>query len=134
VIGYNPEMADFSNRNGAIHGYAAYISASNDYGDTRQLFIDSSRCEADVVEKAEKLAKNLTTRFEVLGKLPIGFDNWAEGRARYGSDAWIYYGFNPRPSLLTGETVRAYPVVAEGVFHVAARTPCRCRPGARGNC
>jgi len=92
VIGHNPEMADFSNRNGAIHGYAAYIEASNDYGDTRQLFIDSSRCEAGVVEKAEKLAKNLTTRFEVLGKLPIGFDNWAEGRARYGSDAWIYYG------------------------------------------
>ena len=51
VIGHNPEMADFSNRNGAIHGYAAYIEASNDYGDTRQLFIDSSRCEADVVEK-----------------------------------------------------------------------------------
>jgi hypothetical protein len=92
VIGRNPEMADYSNRDGSIFGYAAYVEASNDYGDTRELFICSSACEAEATEKAETLAQCLTARFESLGKQPVGFAAWREGRAIYGSEAWVEYG------------------------------------------
>ena len=92
VIGRNPEMADYSNRDGSIFGFAAYVEASNDYGDTRELFICSSVCEAEATAEADALAQCLTARFELLGKLPVGFGSWEPGRAVYGSDAWVEYG------------------------------------------
>lgn len=88
----NPEMADYSNRDGSIFGFAAYVEASNDYGDTRELFICSSVCEAEATAEADTLAQCLTARFESLGKLPVGFGSWKQGRAVYGSDAWAEYG------------------------------------------
>jgi len=92
VIGRNPEMADYSNRDGLIFGYAAYVEASNDYGDTRELFIYSAVCEDEATAVAAPLAQCLTARFESFGKLPVGFGSWKQGRAVYGSDAWAEYG------------------------------------------
>lgn len=92
VIGRNPENADYTNPRGEIHGFAAFVEASTPRGDTKRFFVDSSWDEATVLEKAKTLAFALNNRFNRLGKLPIGFDNWVKGRPIYGSDAYIAYG------------------------------------------
>jgi len=92
VIGRDPEMADYNNRDGSIFGYAAYVEASNDYGDTREFFVCSAVREDEATAEADELAHRLTVRFESLGKLPVGFAAWHQGRAVYGSEAWAEYG------------------------------------------
>ena len=92
VIGRNPELADYSNRNGSIYGFAAFVEASNDYGDTREFFVCSAVREDEATAEADALAQRLTARFESLGKLPVGFASWKQGRAIYSSEAWAEYG------------------------------------------
>lgn len=92
VLGTNPEAADYSNPRGEIHGFSAYVCATNDRGDTRVLHVATSRNEAEVLDKADRLAQCLTARLANLGKLPVGFDTWVAGRAVYGSAAYEAYG------------------------------------------
>lgn len=92
VIGQNPEMADYDNPRGDIHGFASCVVAANDYGDTRELGVLTSISEREALEPAERLADALNARFQNLGKPPVGFANWQPGRALYGSDAYLDYG------------------------------------------
>ena len=92
VVGTNPEMADYSNPRGEIIGFTSYVQVNNEYGDTRVLTVSTSRCESEVLEAAEKLCKAFEARLANFGKLPVGFDRWVEGRALYGSDAYMDYG------------------------------------------
>lgn len=91
VIGTNPEMADYSNPRGSIHGHAAYVVAEDDRGNRARLHVDTARFEADVLPKAERLAAALNARLAA-GKLPVAFESWASDRPAYGSDAYIAYG------------------------------------------
>lgn len=92
VIGTNSENADYSNPRGEIHGFSSYVQASNDFGDTRVLGVRTERWESDAMAPAEKLATDFQHRFDTLGKAPVGFESWIEGRAIYGSDAYQAYG------------------------------------------
>jgi len=92
TLGQNPEMADYDNPRGDIHGFASYVVAANEYGDTREFGVASSVSEREALEPAERLADALNARFQNLGKLPVGFANWQQGRAAYGSDAYLEYG------------------------------------------
>ena len=92
IIGQNPEMADYDNPRGDIHGFASCVVAANDYGDTRELEVSVSISEREALEPAERLADALNARFQNLGKPPVGFANWRAGRAVYGSDAYLDYG------------------------------------------
>ena len=92
VIGQNPEMADYDNPRGDLYGFASYVIAANDYGDTREFRVASSISEREALEPAEQLADALNARFENFGKPPVGFSNWQPGRAVYGSDAYLDYG------------------------------------------
>lgn len=91
VVDHNPEMADIDHPRGEIVGYRAFVRASNAHGDTRILWLNASRWERDVMEPAEKLAQALNKRMTA-GKLPVAFERWVQGRAVYGSDAYIEYG------------------------------------------
>lgn len=90
VTGTNPEMADYDNPRGEIITEVWFIVAANDHGDTRESgsFGDGMYARVD----AEKTAEALTARATNLGKLPVGFDDWHDGRAVYGSDAYVEYG------------------------------------------
>lgn len=92
VIGSNPEMADYDNPRGHVYGFAAYVRAVSEHGDTRVLHVATERCERDALAAAEVLAERLNARLHNLGKLPVAFDTWQEGRAVYGSDAYVEYG------------------------------------------
>lgn len=92
VTGQNPEAADYDNPRGDIYGFASYVVASNDYGDTRLLHVATAHLERDALAPAQALADALTVRLNALGKLPVGFDSWQQGRAIYGSDAYMEYG------------------------------------------
>ena len=91
VIGQNPEMADYSNPRGYIYGFAAYVRAESDRGDTRVNRVCTDRWESDALAKADAQAAALNARL-ALGKLPVGFDSWKAGRAVYGSEAYEAYG------------------------------------------
>jgi hypothetical protein len=91
VIGQDSEMADYSNPRGYIYGFAAYVCAVSESGDTRVKSVAVDRSEADAVAKAEAQAAALNARL-ALGKLPVGFDSWEAGRAVYGSEAYQAYG------------------------------------------
>lgn len=92
VVDQNSEMADYDNPRGEVYGFAAYVRASNEHGDTRLLYVGTSRDEREVLAKADKLAAALTARLANLGKLPVAFDSWQPGRPVYGSDAYVEYG------------------------------------------
>ena len=92
VVGTDPEMADYDNQRGEIYGFQAYVRVSNDFGDTKVQTFKTFRSQSEAVDFAEKLAANLQTRLDKLGKYPVDFAQWAEGRAIYGSDAYIAYG------------------------------------------
>jgi len=93
VVGSNSELADIDNPRGDIFGFTAYVVAFNEYGDTRlSPSIGTFPSDRAAVEAAEKQAAALQSRYDNLGKLPVGFDRWAEGRAIYGSEAYVEYG------------------------------------------
>lgn len=92
VIGTDPEMADYDNPRGEIYGFSAHVLATNDYGDCRALHVATARSEREVLEQAEALAQRLTARVQNLGKLPVGFKSWVQGRPVYGSQAYQDYG------------------------------------------
>jgi hypothetical protein len=87
VIGQNPEMADYDNPQGHIYGFAAYVQAVSEQGDTRILCVGVNRWESDVLAKAVAQADALNVRL-ALGKLPVGFESWREGHPIYGSQAY----------------------------------------------
>lgn len=89
VVGRNMESADITNPQGYIFGLLWFVSASNAHGDTRELAVVSG---SDPKAAAEKLATRLGARLRDLGKLPVGFDLWPQGRPVYGSDAYVEYG------------------------------------------
>jgi hypothetical protein len=91
VIGQDAEMADYSNPRGYIYGFAAYVRAESESGDTRVNHVCTDRWEAAAVAKAEAQAAALNARL-ALGKLPVGFNSWKAGRAVYGSEAYEAYG------------------------------------------
>jgi hypothetical protein len=90
VVGSNPEMADIDNPRGDIIREVWYIVAANENGDTRESgsFGDHEWSRVD----AEKTAVALSIRSQSLGKLPVGFDDWRDGRPQYGSSAYLMYG------------------------------------------
>ena len=87
ITGSNPEMADYTNPRGHIYGFAAYVVADTERGDRRELYVSTARSEREVLEVAEKFAAALNARL-ALGKLPVAFQRWDEGRPAYGSDAY----------------------------------------------
>jgi hypothetical protein len=91
VIGTDPEMADYDNRRGEIHGSAAFVYAEDERGNRRRLLVKTARFESDALPQAESMAIALTARLAA-GKLPVAFDSWAHARPCYGSDAYIEYG------------------------------------------
>ena len=91
IIGQDAEMADYSNPRGHIYGFAAYVCAASECGDTRIKHVVTARWEAEAMEKAEAQASALNARL-ALGKLPVGFDSWEAGRVVYGSEAYQAYG------------------------------------------
>jgi hypothetical protein len=92
VVGTDPENVDYNNQRGEVYGFAAYVRASNPYGDTRVLHVCTEMDEAVALDKAGMVAERLNTRLLKLGKLPVGFDTWQAGRPVYGSDAYAAYG------------------------------------------
>jgi hypothetical protein len=102
VIGQDAEMADYSNPRGYIYGFAAYVRAESESGDTRIQHFGTGRWEAEVMAKAEAQASALNARL-ALGKLPVGFDSWKAGRAVYGSEAYEAYGQADDLALERGE-------------------------------
>jgi hypothetical protein len=92
VVGRNPEMADYDNPRGDVHGFASYVRAADAAGNTRMLFVKTALFEAEALEPAEALARVLTKRLINFGKLPVGFERWEPGRPVYGSDAYLEYG------------------------------------------
>ena len=94
VTGTNPQMADYDNKRGEIYGLAYYVQASNAHGDTWELhlFIAAVGMDADSAPKAERVAAALQARLDNLGKLPVNAAQWQQGRAVYGSDAYVEYG------------------------------------------
>lgn len=91
IIGQDAEMADYSNPRGYIYGFAAYVCAVSEFGDTRIKHIATARWETEAVAKAEAQAVALNARL-ALGKLPVGFASWEAGRVVYGSEAYQAYG------------------------------------------
>lgn len=91
VIGTNPEMADIDNPHGHLYGYASYIRAYNDHGESRLLFVKTDRCHETAVRPAIAQANALNARLDS-GRLPVKFETWQKGRAVYGSRAWTEYG------------------------------------------
>ena len=87
VIGQNLEMADYVNPQGHVHGFAAYVQAVSECGNTRILCVGINRWETDVLAKATAQAQALNVRL-AMGKLPVGFDSWREGHPIYGSQAY----------------------------------------------
>jgi len=87
VVGSHPEMADFSNPRGHLYGFSAYVVADSESGDRRELYITTSRDERECLAGAEAVAAALNARL-ALGKLPVAFGRWQEGRPAYGSDAY----------------------------------------------
>jgi hypothetical protein len=92
VVGTNPEMADVDNPRGYRYGVRWHVVASNEHGDTKELAVVSSTVNADTQAVAEALATRLGARLLNLGKLPVGFTYWTDGRPVYGSDAYVEYG------------------------------------------
>ena len=94
ILGSNPEDADYDNPRGYIYGFAFRIVASNQHGDTRYLDfkVAPNRHHYSTVQaEAEALAAALNARL-ARGLLPVAFATWREGRAVYGSDAYVEYG------------------------------------------
>lgn len=91
IIGTNPEMADYDNPRGHIHGHAAFVIAEDKAGNRRRFDVDTGHFESDVLPQAERLAEALNARLAA-GKLPVAFDRWYDARPAYGSDAWQAYG------------------------------------------
>jgi hypothetical protein len=87
VVGTNPEMADYDNPRGNIIRSAAFVYAEDARGNRRRLWVTTG-FEFEVLPKAEALAAALVARLKNLGKLPVGFDRWADARPAYGSDAY----------------------------------------------
>lgn len=92
VTGTNPELADISNPRGEIFGFRPWIRASNLHGDTRVLYLPVRAVESAAVDSARPLADALQRRLDNLGKLPVNFDSWVEGRPIYASEAYVEYG------------------------------------------
>lgn len=86
--GCDPECADMSNPEGIILGEAAHVRAFNEYGDTKLLFIGIGNA---AIRKAESLIPGLTAR-AASGREPVAFNTWQDGRAMFGSQAYIDYG------------------------------------------
>lgn len=101
VIGTNPELADYDNKRGAIFGLAYYVQASNAHGDTWELHLFTGHVglDADNAPKAERVAAALQARLDNLGKLPVNAGAWVQGRALYGSDAYVEYGQDDEVAL-----------------------------------
>lgn len=93
VIGTDAESADYDNPRGSIFGFAFAVRAVNAHGDTLMLdFKVADRGNRDeVAAEAQALADALNARLD-RGLLPVAFGTWREGRAVYGSDAYIEYG------------------------------------------
>jgi hypothetical protein len=87
VVGQDSEHADMSNPRGLLYGTANVISARDEHGNTAEAperFLNDP-------EAAERFVAALAARL-ASGKLPVGFANWTEGRAVYGSPAYVEYG------------------------------------------
>ena len=87
VIGQNPEMADYDNPRGDIHGFASYVVAEAENGERRCRLVKVSRLESEALEAAQRQATALNVRL-ASGKLPVAFGRWDQDRPRYGSAAY----------------------------------------------
>lgn len=91
VVDVNPDMADYSNPRGEIHGYAAYVYAEDQSGNRVRTHVATSRWESGCLPQAEQMAAALNARLAA-GRLPVGFDSWEQARPAYGSEAYLEYG------------------------------------------
>lgn len=93
VIGSNPESADMTNPRGDVFGFCSYVVAEDPQGNRRlSSTVEVSGSEEAALEPARKLAAALQARHDALGKLPVGFAAWRQGRPAYGSNAYVAYG------------------------------------------
>ena len=91
ILGQDFEAADYDNPRGHIYGFSAFVQAVSVHGDTRVLRVAAGLIEAEVMAKADAVAAALNARL-ANGKLPVAFDRWEDGRAVYGSEAYVEYG------------------------------------------
>lgn len=85
VVGYDPEMADMDNPEGARYGYAAYVVAQDGTGNRMrhtQLFI------ADMEAKAVERARNLLSRIQKADR-DLDVLCWLDLDPAYGSPAYV---------------------------------------------
>jgi hypothetical protein len=87
IVGFDSEYADIDNPRGARFATDFVIYASDEFGNRAE---SPARFRGDE-EGAERYAAALRARLAA-GKLPVGFDRWAEARPVYGSDAYVAYG------------------------------------------
>ena len=88
VIGSNPEMADYVNREGHIFGIAGYVVAEDTDGNRKRWHVVTLHhmLEEQVFAQVERQVVALTNRL-AQGKNPVGFDRWEDTFPAYGSDA-----------------------------------------------
>lgn len=94
VIGSNPEIADYDNPRGEIHGLRPYIRAVDARGNTKFKYskdvhhvnVGDTEAEREARALAERLNEKLKQR-----RMP-DLSRWEDGRAMYGSPAYEEYG------------------------------------------
>jgi hypothetical protein len=87
VVGFDSEFADIDNPRGARFATDFVVYARDEEGNSAESPALFRNDEAG----AERYATALRARLAA-GKLPVGFDRWAEARPVYGSDAYVAYG------------------------------------------
>lgn len=95
VIGTNPEMADYDNPRGHIHGLCPYIRAVDARGNTMIKYSKVSHHVNVGDEEAEREARQLADRLNLKLKqrrMPDFTKGWDVGRPVYGSPAYEEYG------------------------------------------
>ena len=88
VVGHNPEMADLDNPHGKVYGYASFVKAVAPNGATKVQFVADGYSEREVAAKADRLVAIHGIRLD-RGLLPVDFRKWKDGRAMYGTPAYL---------------------------------------------
>lgn len=92
VIGQDPEMADYSNPRGDIHGHCAYVVVDAPNGRRwvhRKTF--TSRWEDDALALIAPLLHSIESHLVAGGTIREEF--WTETDPAYGSEAYVNGGY-----------------------------------------
>ena len=83
ITGRNSECADMSNPEGHEFGDAYYVTATDEHGYRKTLFLGVNYDR----DQAEKLADALNAR-ALSGRFPVRWADWRDSRPQYGSVAF----------------------------------------------